>query len=154
MQQIKSFNGRNICCWFVVYFLPELRNSLSLSLPLFLSLSLCMSLCLSLYLFLFISLSLSLFLFLSPPVVLEAPDTVLIERAAGKRVDTKTGGKYFLVHMYSVCDRRKGIWTKILTSTKRGRARGLLKLGISEGKGIIEGWCQPCHDTCYRCVTI
>ena len=27
-------------------------------------------------------------------VLLEAPDTVLIERAAGKRIDPKTGGQY------------------------------------------------------------
>ena len=36
----------------------------------------------------------SAFYFFHEPVVLEAPDTVLVERAAGKRIDTKTGGEW------------------------------------------------------------
>ncbi len=32
-------------------------------------------------------------------VRLDAPDTVLIERAVGKRVDPRTGGKYLILHL-------------------------------------------------------
>ena len=33
-------------------------------------------------------------------VILQAPDSVLIERAAGKRVDTQNGGMYMLNRLF------------------------------------------------------